>query len=84
MMQKLVMSYMALSVYRFKTVLKQQIKVYKIWISWCRLYIAWEVSNNEIQYTNKKRNDLINTFSARNYFKYQVIQQLDRWSYRII
>nr|YP_010129148.1 cytochrome c-type biogenesis protein CcsA [Zanthoxylum stipitatum]QOS48172.1 CcsA [Zanthoxylum armatum]QPZ48200.1 cytochrome c-type biogenesis protein CcsA [Zanthoxylum bungeanum var. punctatum]QQO80141.1 CcsA [Zanthoxylum piasezkii]UAV87240.1 CcsA [Zanthoxylum bungeanum]QPZ48286.1 cytochrome c-type biogenesis protein CcsA [Zanthoxylum stipitatum] len=38
----------------------------------------------EIQYMNEKRNVLLNTFSARNYYRYQVIQQLDRWSYRII
>nr|WAJ51237.1 cytochrome c biogenesis protein [Halfordia kendack] len=38
----------------------------------------------EIQYMNEKRNVLLNTFSAVNYYRYQVIQQLDRWSYRII
>nr|UDY69340.1 cytochrome c biogenesis protein [Melicope ternata] len=36
------------------------------------------------QYMNEKKNVLLNTFSARNYYRYQVIQQLDRWSYRII
>nr|YP_010919910.1 cytochrome c biogenesis protein [Neobyrnesia suberosa]WAJ52359.1 cytochrome c biogenesis protein [Neobyrnesia suberosa] len=35
-------------------------------------------------YQNEKKNVLLNTFSARNYYRYQVIQQLDRWSYRII
>nr|WAJ48901.1 cytochrome c biogenesis protein [Boronia imlayensis] len=35
------------------------------------------------QYMNEKRKVLLN-FSARNYYRYQVIQQLDRWSYRII
>nr|WAJ53397.1 cytochrome c biogenesis protein [Philotheca myoporoides subsp. myoporoides] len=39
---------------------------------------------SEIQYINEKGNVLLNTFSARNYYRYQVIQQLDRWSYRII
>nr|YP_010918356.1 cytochrome c biogenesis protein [Crowea saligna]WAJ49678.1 cytochrome c biogenesis protein [Crowea exalata subsp. exalata]WAJ49765.1 cytochrome c biogenesis protein [Crowea exalata subsp. revoluta]WAJ49852.1 cytochrome c biogenesis protein [Crowea saligna] len=38
----------------------------------------------EIQSINEKRNVLLNNFSARNYYKYRVIQQLDRWSYRII
>nr|YP_009484257.1 CcsA [Ailanthus altissimus]AVQ55038.1 CcsA [Ailanthus altissimus] len=40
----------------------------------------------EIQYMNEKSNVLLNTdfLSARNYYRYQVIQQLDRWSYRII
>nr|YP_010919655.1 cytochrome c biogenesis protein [Nematolepis phebalioides]WAJ52103.1 cytochrome c biogenesis protein [Nematolepis phebalioides] len=38
----------------------------------------------EIQYINEKRNVLLNNLSARNYYRYQVIQQLDRWSYRII
>nr|WAJ49938.1 cytochrome c biogenesis protein [Cyanothamnus anemonifolius] len=36
------------------------------------------------QYTNEKKNVLLNTFSDRNYYRYQVIQQLDCWSYRII
>nr|UDY69426.1 cytochrome c biogenesis protein [Melicope vitiflora] len=36
------------------------------------------------QYMNEKKNVLLNTLSARNYYRYQVIQQLDRWSYRII
>nr|YP_009543593.1 cytochrome cheme attachment protein [Swietenia mahagoni]AYU74686.1 cytochrome cheme attachment protein [Swietenia macrophylla] len=38
----------------------------------------------EIQYMNKKI--LLNTYfpSARNFYRYQMIQQLDRWSYRII
>nr|YP_010919136.1 cytochrome c biogenesis protein [Geleznowia verrucosa]WAJ50716.1 cytochrome c biogenesis protein [Geleznowia verrucosa]WAJ50802.1 cytochrome c biogenesis protein [Geleznowia verrucosa] len=39
---------------------------------------------SEIQYINEKGNVLLNTFSDRNYYRYQVIQQLDRWSYRII
>nr|WAJ51411.1 cytochrome c biogenesis protein [Leionema ellipticum] len=38
----------------------------------------------EIHYINEKRNVLLNTFSGRNYYRYQVIQQLDHWSYRII
>nr|WAJ54257.1 cytochrome c biogenesis protein [Zieria arborescens subsp. arborescens] len=36
------------------------------------------------QYMNEKKNVFLNNFSARNYYRYQVIQQLDRWSYRII
>lgn len=43
-------------------------------------------SFDEIQYMNEKRNVLRNTsfFSARNYYRYQLIQQLDHWSYRVI
>ena len=35
---------------------------------------------------NAKTNVLLNTyfFSARNYYRYQLIQQLDHWSYHII
>nr|QZH43677.1 cytochrome c heme attachment protein [Clausena anisum-olens] len=39
---------------------------------------------SEIQYMNEKENVFLKTFSDRNYYRYQVIQQLDRWSYRII
>nr|WAJ53571.1 cytochrome c biogenesis protein [Philotheca pinoides] len=39
---------------------------------------------SEIQYINEKRNVLLDTLSTRNYYRYQVIQQLDRWGYRII
>nr|YP_010395553.1 CcsA [Haplophyllum dauricum]UQJ73081.1 CcsA [Haplophyllum dauricum] len=38
----------------------------------------------EIQSMNEKKNGFLNTFSTQNYYRYQVIQQLDRWSYRII
>nr|UBX38622.1 cytochrome c heme attachment protein [Bupleurum fruticosum] len=40
----------------------------------------------ELQYINEKSNVFQNTpfLSSRNYYKYQLIQQLDRWSYRII
>nr|YP_009659797.1 cytochrome c biogenesis protein [Lythrum salicaria]QCR99605.1 cytochrome c biogenesis protein [Lythrum salicaria] len=40
----------------------------------------------EIQYMNETNNVLLSTsfFSFRNYYKAQLIQQLDRWSYRII
>nr|QXU76207.1 cytochrome c heme attachment protein [Biebersteinia heterostemon] len=40
----------------------------------------------EIQYMDEKSNVLLNTYflSARNYYRYQLIQQLDHWSYRII
>nr|WIL97182.1 cytochrome c heme attachment protein [Toxicodendron succedaneum] len=46
-------------------------------------------SFGEIQYLNEKNNGLLNTsfpyfLSARNYYGYQLIQQLDQWSYRII
>nr|YP_009668781.1 cytochrome c biogenesis protein [Microlicia cogniauxiana]QCW93543.1 cytochrome c biogenesis protein [Microlicia cogniauxiana] len=44
------------------------------------------VSFNTIQYMGEKRNVLINNFSCstRNYYRAQIIQQLDQWSYRII
>nr|YP_010732866.1 cytochrome c heme attachment protein [Kerria japonica]ARD05054.1 cytochrome c heme attachment protein [Kerria japonica]QKZ95602.1 cytochrome c biogenesis protein [Kerria japonica]WEG91438.1 cytochrome c heme attachment protein [Kerria japonica]WEG91521.1 cytochrome c heme attachment protein [Kerria japonica] len=40
----------------------------------------------EIQYVNERNNVLRNTsfISSSNYYRYQLIQQLDRWSYRII
>nr|YP_010928918.1 cytochrome c biogenesis protein [Ginoria nudiflora]WKK47920.1 cytochrome c biogenesis protein [Ginoria nudiflora] len=40
----------------------------------------------EIQYMNQRNNVLLNTsfFSFRNYYRAQLIQQLDHWSYRII
>nr|YP_009672758.1 cytochrome c biogenesis/heme attachment protein [Rhodomyrtus tomentosa]QDE52596.1 cytochrome c biogenesis/heme attachment protein [Rhodomyrtus tomentosa] len=40
----------------------------------------------EIQYMNERSNVLLNTsfFSSRNYYRAQLIQQLDQWSYRII
>nr|QFQ46503.1 cytochrome c heme attachment protein [Astronia smilacifolia] len=43
-------------------------------------------SFNKIQYIDEKRNVLMNNFfcSARNYYRAQLIQQLDQWSYRII
>nr|QYH42245.1 cytochrome c heme attachment protein [Pourthiaea villosa]QYH44115.1 cytochrome c heme attachment protein [Pourthiaea villosa] len=41
---------------------------------------------SEIQYVNERKNVLRNTsfISSQNYYRYQLIQQLDRWSYRII
>nr|YP_010476316.1 cytochrome c heme attachment protein [Eriobotrya prinoides]UVI14638.1 cytochrome c heme attachment protein [Eriobotrya prinoides] len=41
---------------------------------------------SEIQYVNERNNVLRNTsfISSQNYYRYQLIQQLDRWSYRII
>nr|QFQ40373.1 cytochrome c heme attachment protein [Sarcopyramis bodinieri] len=44
------------------------------------------ISFNKIKYMDEKRNVLINNFScsARNYYRAQLIQQLDQWSYRII
>nr|UTT74220.1 CcsA [Trichosanthes parviflora] len=43
-------------------------------------------SFDEIQYMNEGNNVLRNTFffSSKNYYKSQLIQQLDHWSYRII
>nr|YP_009447500.1 cytochrome c biogenesis protein [Cucurbita maxima]ALO22302.1 CcsA [Cucurbita maxima subsp. andreana]ATY69929.1 cytochrome c biogenesis protein [Cucurbita maxima]UER99949.1 cytochrome c heme attachment protein [Cucurbita maxima] len=43
-------------------------------------------SFDEIQYMNEENNVLRNTyfFSYKNYYKSQLIQQLDHWSYRII
>nr|YP_009436771.1 cytochrome c biogenesis protein [Cyphia phyteuma]ATG27147.1 cytochrome c biogenesis protein [Cyphia phyteuma] len=43
-------------------------------------------SFDEIQYRNERSNILRNTsfFSAKNYYKAQLIQQLDYWSYRVI
>nr|ARC98324.1 cytochrome c heme attachment protein [Chamaebatia foliolosa] len=40
----------------------------------------------EIQYVNERNNVLRNTsfISSQNYYRYQLIQQLDQWSYRII
>nr|YP_009570997.1 cytochrome c heme attachment protein [Quintinia verdonii]QBC69541.1 cytochrome c heme attachment protein [Quintinia verdonii] len=43
-------------------------------------------SFDEIQYMNERGNVLRNTsfFSAKNYYRSQLIQQLDYWSYRVI
>nr|ARC97320.1 cytochrome c heme attachment protein [Alchemilla pectinata] len=43
-------------------------------------------SFGEIEYVNERNNVLQNTslISSQNYYRYQLIQQLDRWSYRII
>nr|QCS25428.1 CcsA [Dipentodon sinicus] len=43
-------------------------------------------SLDEIKYMNERSNVLLNTYllSSRNCYRYQLIQQLDRWSYRII
>nr|YP_010743453.1 cytochrome c heme attachment protein [Dryas octopetala var. asiatica]ARC98478.1 cytochrome c heme attachment protein [Dryas drummondii]ARD04433.1 cytochrome c heme attachment protein [Dryas octopetala var. asiatica]WES82391.1 cytochrome c heme attachment protein [Dryas octopetala var. asiatica] len=43
-------------------------------------------SFGEIQYVNERNNVLRNTsfISSQNYYRYQLIQQLDQWSYRII
>nr|YP_009352016.1 cytochrome c heme attachment protein [Schoepfia jasminodora]AQW41734.1 cytochrome c heme attachment protein [Schoepfia jasminodora] len=44
------------------------------------------LSFGTIQNRNERRNVLQNTslFSARNYYRFQLLQQLDRWSYRVI
>nr|UQK92811.1 cytochrome c heme attachment protein [Tapiscia sinensis] len=43
-------------------------------------------SLGEIKYMNERTNVLLNTslLSSRNFYRYQLIQQLDHWSYRII
>nr|YP_010224091.1 cytochrome c heme attachment protein [Diospyros nigra]UCS08007.1 cytochrome c heme attachment protein [Diospyros nigra] len=43
-------------------------------------------SFDKIQYINERRNLFGNTsfFSAKNYYRSQLIQQLDHWSYRVI
>nr|YP_009531898.1 cytochrome c heme attachment protein [Lumnitzera littorea]AXZ71245.1 cytochrome c heme attachment protein [Lumnitzera littorea] len=43
-------------------------------------------SFGKIKYMNQKSNVLLNTsfFSSKNYYRAQLIQQLDHWSYRII
>nr|YP_010024042.1 cytochrome c biogenesis protein [Abutilon theophrasti]QOP63402.1 cytochrome c biogenesis protein [Abutilon theophrasti]QQO80707.1 cytochrome c biogenesis protein [Abutilon theophrasti]ULX45857.1 cytochrome c biogenesis protein [Abutilon theophrasti] len=43
-------------------------------------------SFGKIQYMNERSNVLLNTYflSSQNYYRYQLTQQLDRWSYRII
>ncbi|KAK8314363.1 hypothetical protein V6Z12_D01G166500 [Gossypium hirsutum] len=43
-------------------------------------------SFGKIQYMNERRNVLLNTYflSSKNYYRYQLTQQLDHWSYRII
>nr|UQJ76562.1 CcsA [Ligusticum oliverianum] len=45
-----------------------------------------ELSFGEIQYINERNNFLGNTsfFSANNYYRSQLIHQLDYWSYRVI
>lgn len=43
-------------------------------------------SFGEIQYMSERSNVLLNTYflSSKNYYRYQLTHQLDRWSYRII
>ncbi|KAG4179641.1 hypothetical protein ERO13_A10G117233v2 [Gossypium hirsutum] len=43
-------------------------------------------SFGKIQYMNERSNVLLNTYflSSKNYYRYQLTQQLDCWSYRII
>nr|YP_010014360.1 CcsA [Ochradenus baccatus]QOI12867.1 CcsA [Ochradenus baccatus] len=52
------------------------------------IFLNESFSFREINYMNEKTTILLklNTFfiSSRNYYKYQLIQQLDYWSYRII
>nr|YP_009721558.1 cytochrome c biogenesis/heme attachment protein [Hylomecon japonica]QGN05815.1 cytochrome c biogenesis/heme attachment protein [Hylomecon japonica] len=48
--------------------------------------LIWPFSFDEIQYVNERGNVLLNNSfpSFKNYHRYQLIQQLDRWSYRVI
>nr|AVY52573.1 CcsA [Chimaphila japonica]AVY52578.1 CcsA [Chimaphila japonica] len=39
---------------------------------------------DEIEYVNVRRNAFENLYSTKNYYKFQLIQQLDCWSYRLI
>lgn len=50
------------------------------------LFLNESFSFAEIKYMNERNNVLRNTSfpSYRNYYRFQFIQQLDRWSYRII
>uniref|UniRef100_A0AAU6N9B3 Cytochrome c biogenesis protein CcsA n=1 Tax=Alchemilla vulcanica TaxID=478372 RepID=A0AAU6N9B3_9ROSA len=49
-------------------------------------FLTESFSFGEIEYVNERKNVLQNTslISSQNYYRYQLIQQLDRWSYRII
>nr|YP_009318931.1 cytochrome c biogenesis protein [Eriocnema fulva]APA18005.1 cytochrome c biogenesis protein [Eriocnema fulva] len=49
-------------------------------------FVNESFSFNKIQYMEEKQNVLMNNFScsAKNYYRAQLIQQLDQWSYRII
>nr|YP_009310011.1 cytochrome c biogenesis/heme attachment protein [Coreanomecon hylomeconoides]ALZ50154.1 cytochrome c biogenesis/heme attachment protein [Coreanomecon hylomeconoides] len=48
--------------------------------------LIWPFFFDEIQYVNERSTVLLNNsfLSFRNYHRYQLIQQLDRWSYRVI
>nr|YP_010142126.1 cytochrome c biogenesis protein [Muntingia calabura]QQK92371.1 cytochrome c biogenesis protein [Muntingia calabura] len=48
--------------------------------------LNYSFSLSEIQYMNKSNNDLqkIYFLSYKNYYRYQLTQQLDHWSYRLI
>nr|UEV85719.1 cytochrome c biogenesis/heme attachment protein [Eschscholzia californica] len=49
-------------------------------------FLIGPFSFGAIQYVNERTNVLLNNsfLSFRNYHRYQLIQQLDRWSYRVI
>uniref|UniRef100_UPI003002FC40 cytochrome c biogenesis protein n=1 Tax=Alchemilla microcarpa TaxID=1053328 RepID=UPI003002FC40 len=49
-------------------------------------FLTESFSFGEIEYVNERNNVLQNTsfICSQNYYRYQLIQQLDRWSYRII
>nr|YP_010989853.1 cytochrome c biogenesis protein [Delarbrea paradoxa]WOV68213.1 cytochrome c biogenesis protein [Delarbrea paradoxa] len=54
--------------------------------SFCKSLLNEPFSFGEIQYMNERNNVLGNTsfFSAKNFYRSQLIQQLDYWSYRVI
>nr|UVU21131.1 cytochrome c biogenesis protein [Daphne pseudomezereum var. koreana]UVU21132.1 cytochrome c biogenesis protein [Daphne pseudomezereum var. koreana] len=60
-------------------------KVIKIF-SKTNILLNTAFSFGEIKYLDERKNVLINTYFiySRNYYRYQLVQQLDYWSYRII
>nr|YP_009993735.1 cytochrome c biogenesis protein [Phaleria macrocarpa]YP_009993738.1 cytochrome c biogenesis protein [Phaleria macrocarpa]QNO35485.1 cytochrome c biogenesis protein [Phaleria macrocarpa]QNO35488.1 cytochrome c biogenesis protein [Phaleria macrocarpa] len=60
-------------------------KVIKIF-SKSNILLNTAFSFGEMKYLNERKNVLLNTYFiySRNYYRYQLVQQLDYWSYRII
>nr|YP_009502481.1 cytochrome c biogenesis protein [Pimelea aquilonia]YP_009502482.1 cytochrome c biogenesis protein [Pimelea aquilonia]AWV82866.1 cytochrome c biogenesis protein [Pimelea aquilonia]AWV82867.1 cytochrome c biogenesis protein [Pimelea aquilonia] len=60
-------------------------KVIKIF-SKSNILLNTAFSFGEMKYLNERKNVLLNTsfIYSRNYYRYQLVQQLDYWSYRII
>nr|YP_010395833.1 cytochrome c biogenesis protein [Diarthron tianschanicum]YP_010395835.1 cytochrome c biogenesis protein [Diarthron tianschanicum]UQJ73872.1 cytochrome c biogenesis protein [Diarthron tianschanicum]UQJ73873.1 cytochrome c biogenesis protein [Diarthron tianschanicum] len=60
-------------------------KVIKIF-SKSNILLNTAFSFGEMKYLDERKNVLLNTsfFYSRNYYRYQLVQQLDYWSYRII